>query len=175
MSTPPPPRRRRIAGERRRPQDGVEETVTPLGETPVPAPQPPTAPAAAPPAAPPALPAATVPSDFPPWRFVAALVAALALVTTALVLGLVTWDYREVQEQDRIEAVQDDAAAAAERAAAAVLSYQHDSLDADLQAAARFLSDTSIDGEPGFRSTYTEAFDANVRPLAAETKATVTA
>jgi len=177
VSTTPPPRRRRIAGERRRPQD--DETAPPSADVtqaspttpPVIAPQPPSAPVLrAPVDAEPA-----EPGVFPRWRFAVALVAALALVTTALVLGLVTWNYREVADQDRIEEVQDDAAAAAERAAAAVLAFKYDSLDADLQKAQRFLSPTSYDDQPAFRDLYTETFNSDARPRATETKATVTA
>lgn len=113
--------------------------------------------------------------SFPRWRFAAALVAALALVTTALVLGLVTWNYREVADQDQISEAQENAAAAAERAAAAVLAFSHDSLDADLAKAQRFLSPTSYDENPAFRDVYTETFNSDARPRAVETKATVTA
>ena len=172
MSTPTPPRRRKIAGERRRPEEATqapEPAVLPAE----PLPGPP-APSAAPPP-PPAPEGAAAAGETPRWTFIASLVAALALVTSALMLGLVTWDIREVREQDRITELQKDAAAAAEGAAAAVLSYKYTSLDNDLQRASRFLSPKSYDGEEAFRSTYEDAFNANVRPLATETKATVTA
>jgi Mce-associated membrane protein len=87
----------------------------------------------------------------------------------------VTWNYREVAEQDRIVEAQESAAAAAERAAAAVLAFSHDSLDADLAKAQRFLSPTSYDDNPAFRDLYTETFTSDARPRAIETKATVTA
>ncbi|HET7688917.1 MAG TPA: hypothetical protein VFK41_00935 [Nocardioidaceae bacterium] len=180
MSTTPPPRRRRIAGERRRPEDAptAPAATTPPATTP-PAATPPatSSPSPAPAPPPPSTADEIAPSggDFPPWRFAAALVAALALVVTALVLGLVTWDYREVTKHDRIADAQDNAAAAAERAAAAVLTFSHDSLDADLAKAARFLSPTSYDENPAFRDVYTETFTTDARPRAIETQATVTA
>lgn len=172
MSATRPPRRRRIAGERRRPQDetAAAPQVQPAADVSVVH-----APDVPPPPPAPYPPDAAEPVPFPRWRFVAALVAALALVTTALVLGLVTWDYREVAEQDRVAEAQDNAAAAAERAAAAVLTFSHDSLDADLQKAQRFLSPTSYDGNPAFRDVYTDTFTADAHPRAIETKATVVA
>lgn len=167
MSAPNTPRRRRIAGERRRPELETQPpgTQTPRGLPEQPRPSKPLKP-----------PKPSRASSSGSLRlFVLALVLAVGLLTTALWLGLRTWDYSDVRAQERVEDVQGDAAATAERAAAAVLSFEHTSLDADLKAAQSFLSDTPRDEEPSFRDTFTETFNTDARPLAEQTKATVTA
>ncbi len=92
---------------------------------------------------------------------VLALVAALA-VGGAAYLGF---------QKHRAEAYQeslDRAPSAAERAAVAILSYDYESLEADRDAAAKFLT-------PEYRSDYVDTFDKLVQGNATETKAKVQA
>ena len=176
MSTPTPrPPRRRIAGERRpvRPDEGsgIDEQEAPGTEapgtgTPVAlAKEPPPPP---PPADPP--PAVRGPrGSGPSWRVIALLgVLALALVATAAVLGLGTWNFREVREQDAVAEASRSAPAAAERASAAILSYGYQSLDADEKSAERYMT-------PAYSKKYADTFDRLVRPNAAKVKAKVEA
>jgi Mce-associated membrane protein len=171
-STPRPPRRR-IAGERRpvRPDEGAgideqeaPETEAP-GTTPVrltKEPPPPPPPADTPPAV-------RGPGSGPTWRVIALLgVLALVLVATSAVLGLGTWNYREVREQDAVAEATRSAPAAAERASAAILSYGYQSLDADEKAAERYMT-------PAYKKKYADTFDRLVRPNAAKVTAKVEA
>jgi Mce-associated membrane protein len=151
-------RRRRIAGERRRPDQATEQAAPP-------APTKPTKPAK--PAKPPREPKPARPGNQWPMFAVAAVVA-LALVATALWLGLRSWSYDEVRTQDKVEKTEQSASAAAERAATAILSFKHTTLDADLQAATRFLTEK-------FGKTYSDTFTTSAKPLALETKATIAA
>ena len=105
----------------------------------------------------------------PSWLLVGALGAlALVLVVAVAVLGLGTWDVREVREQDRVEQATREAPAAAERASVAILSYSHTSLDADQRAAQRYMT-------PTYRKKYAKTFDRLVRPNAGKVKANVEA
>ncbi len=165
MSGPSTPRRRRIAGERRRSGEVVPDAVDRSSELPTTArtPAPPKPPKPPKPAREPGTAGGT------PWPVFAVLtVAAFALVATALWLGLKTWSYEEIRTQDQVERAEQGASAAAERAAAAVLSYKYDSLDADLDGASRFLT-------PSFKKTFTSTFDEFVRPFAPKLNARVTA
>jgi Mce-associated membrane protein len=95
-------------------------------------------------------------------------VVALLGVLAALAVGAAA--YLTVEAQDTrgyLDAVE-RAPAAAESAAAAVLSYDHESLEADRDAAAKFLT-------PAYRDDYIETFDKLVIDSATETKATVEA
>ena len=144
MSTPTPrPPRRRIAGERRpaRPDDGLAPTPEQLEDPVAPDPTPDDGAGSGevPPAKPPADRAPG--RGGPSWPVVAVLgVVALALVTAAAWLGLATWDYRAVRDQDAIDESSRTAPAAAERASAAILSYDYGSLDADEKAAERYMT-----------------------------------
>jgi Mce-associated membrane protein len=172
-STPRPPRRR-IAGERRpvRPDEGtgIEEQEAP--ETEAPGSTPDTLTEEPPPPPPPAdtPPVVRGPrGSGPSWRVIALLgVLALALVATAAVLGLGTWNYREVREQDAVAEATRSAPAAAERASAAILSYGYRSLDADEKAAERYMT-------PAYKKKYADTFDRLVRPNAAKVTAKVEA
>jgi len=90
---------------------------------------------------------------------------ALGLVAGALV-GLVIWlgvDYARTSDyQDSL----DDAPQAAERAAAAVLSYDYRRLEADRDAAAKFLT-------PDYREEYVNTFDRLVSEQATKVRARV--
>ena len=181
MSTPQqPPRRRRIAGERRptvQTGSGVEDAPVPSGR-----PTPPTAPPA-PPAEPPRAeppPQDTGPDDTPPrragwWGSRASLVA-LTLTLVALLtltgLGLAgllgNRGLPEIREAARVQDAEETAPSVAERAAEAILAYDHRSLDADRDAAERFMTS-------GFAEKYSDSFTKVVAPAARTYKAQVTA
>ena len=171
-SSPRPPRRR-IAGERRpaRPEDGAAPAPEQLEDPVAPDPDPHDEAGSAevpPPPAPPEKPVTAVRGG-PSWPVVAVLgVVALALVLTAAWLGLATWDYREVRDQDAVDEASRTAPAAAERASAAILSYDYGSLDADEKAAERYMT-------PAYRKQYADTFDRLVRPNAAKVRAKVEA
>ena len=92
---------------------------------------------------------------------------AVALVVAAAV-GLAAYFVVQAEQAEQYQEALDRAPAAAENAALAVLSYDHESLEADRDAAAKFLT-------PGYRSDYVETFDKLVSKSATETKATVEA
>lgn len=94
--------------------------------------------------------------------------AAVVLVGTAAWLGLGTWDVRTVQSADAAETASQAAPAAAERAAATILSYNYKSLGGDEAAAERFMT-------PAYRKKYGDTFDKLVKPNAAKLQARVTA
>jgi Mce-associated membrane protein len=104
----------------------------------------------------------------PSWRVVT-VVGGLAVVLVALaaVLGLSTWSWSRVRDLDAAQEASRTAPATAERAAAAVLSYDYRSLAADEKAAARYLT-------PAFRAKYLSSM-AVVRPNAPKLKARVAA
>jgi Mce-associated membrane protein len=86
-----------------------------------------------------------------------------------LALGLLgNRGIEEVQEAGTSEDAGFAARAAAERAATAILAYDHKSLDADQAAAERFMT-------PEFAAKYAKTFDKVVKPAAADAKAEVTA
>jgi Mce-associated membrane protein len=91
----------------------------------------------------------------------------VALVVAAAV-GLAAYFVVEAEQAEAYQEALDRAPAAAENAALAVLSYDHETLEADRDAAAKFLS-------PGYRPDYVETFDKLVSDSATETKATVEA
>lgn len=185
MSTPnsptgPPSRRRRIAGERKgtRPTPGVT-----AGDEPTP-PAVGTAPAAdrrdhaTPPPTPP--PPADEPGPDGPGpraRAVPTMVlAALAVAAVVLVafaasgfgldgVGVQSW--QSVDEQSEVESAERAAPSAAERAAAAILSYSHESLETDRDTAARFMTED-------YREEYLDTFGL-VLENAPEVKAVVKA
>jgi Mce-associated membrane protein len=94
-------------------------------------------------------------------------VLAAVLLAVAAVLGLSTWSWSQVRERDQAQEASRTAPAAAERAAAAVLSYDYRSLGADEKAAARYLT-------PVFREKYLSSM-ALVRPNAPKLRARVQA
>lgn len=106
----------------------------------------------------------------PSWPVIAAIGAvALLLVVAAAVLGLGTWSYPEVREQDKVDAATRTAPATAERAAVAILSYDYKSLDADKSAAERYLT-------PSFEKKYAKSMklvDQNAPRLHAKVEAEV--
>lgn len=156
-----PSRRRRIAGERR-PREGEPTTQLAEPDTRV---ADPTDRAAGPVETADRVtePAETTESTTPdrepravPTRALAALaVAALLLVAFAASgfgldgVGVQAW--RAAEDQSQVESAQRSAPAAAERAAAAILAYSHDSLEADRDNAARFMT-------PSYRKEYLDTF-----------------
>lgn len=93
--------------------------------------------------------------------------AVLVLVVVLGALGLLGNDgYSELQESEEAAAAADEAPAAAERAAEAILAYNHTTLEADQDAATRFMT-------PSFAEQYTETFERVVKPAAVENKAKV--
>jgi Mce-associated membrane protein len=98
-------------------------------------------------------------------------VLALSLVAVAAVLGLGVWSYGDVREQDRIDQATRTAPAAAERASAAILSYDYQSLGADEKAAERYLT-------PAFKKQYVASMrlvQGNAPKLRAKVEADVKA
>jgi Mce-associated membrane protein len=94
---------------------------------------------------------------------------ALVAVAAAAYFGGHGWAaYQEDRRAERYQQALDRAPAAAESAAAAVLSYDHRSLEADRDAAAKFLTD-------GYREEYVKTFDELVMESAQQTEAQVEA
>ena len=104
------------------------------------------------------------------------VLAALAVAAVLLVafaasgffvdgVGVAAW--RQVDEESQVETAERAAPAAAERAAAAILSYSHESLEADRDNAARFMTDS-------YRKEYLDTFGL-VLDNAPEVKAVVEA
>jgi Mce-associated membrane protein len=96
-------------------------------------------------------------------------VLATGAVAAGAYFGTRGWAaYQEEQQAQTYQQSLEQATAAAENAALAVLAYDHESLEADRDAAAKFLTDD-------YRPEYVETFDTLVAPTASETKATVEA
>jgi Mce-associated membrane protein len=171
MSSQNPPtgsasRRRRIAGERKSARPPLESGA---------------APAEAPEESPEESPAegTTIPETRPrrEARAVPTLVlSALGVVAVLLVafaasgffvdgVGVAAW--KQVDEESQVEAAERAAPAAAERAAAAILAYSHESLEADRDNAARFMTES-------YRKEYLDTFGL-VLDNAPEVKAVVEA
>lgn len=93
---------------------------------------------------------------------------ALVLVVIAAVLGLVTWSLPDVRHQDQVDEAQRSAPAAAERAAATILSYDYTSLDTDEKSAERYMT-------PAYAKQYANTFDKLVRGNATKLHAKVQA
>ena len=174
-SSTPNPRRRRIAGERKttpRPADQAPETGD---ATPPPSPSAP--PAAATPVslskdAADARPTSTR-RPAPPRLMVGVAAAAVVLLLTALGLALLVdgtgWgDWKRVQEHDQVTDAIRTAPGAAEQAAATILAYDYESLEADRDAAAALMT-------PEYRKEYVDTFDDLVLEAARERKAQVEA
>jgi Mce-associated membrane protein len=115
-------------------------------------------------------PAASEPSAHPPvlteagdgpvrpgpalWVLTVLALVALALAGGAAAYGVPRW--RAVHEHDRVTEAGRTAPAAAERAAAAILSYDYKSLDSDEKAAERYMT-------AGYAKKYAATFDKLVR------------
>ncbi len=101
-----------------------------------------------------------------------ALGLALLILVVLTVLGgfgrLGNTGFPELREADDAQVAAESAPSVAERAAEAILAYDHRSLDADQDAATRFMTD-------GFAEEYTTTFEKTVRPGAQRFKARVTA
>ncbi len=101
-------------------------------------------------------------------------VLALALVVLLVFTGLraggvVGGDgYPGVRDATAVADAEQEAPATAERAAAAILAYDYQSLDADRKAAAAFMT-------PAFATKYGDTFEKAVKPSAEKFKAKVTA
>ncbi|HEX6248662.1 MAG TPA: J domain-containing protein, partial [Nocardioidaceae bacterium] len=98
-----------------------------------------------------------------PWWVLAVLG-----VVTAVGVGVAAYAASQAREAAAYQEAIDRAPAAAESAAAAILSYDHESLEADRDAAAKFLTDD-------YRGDYVDTFDKLVAENATKTKATVEA
>jgi Mce-associated membrane protein len=108
-------------------------------------------------------------STGPSWWVVGALGGlALVLVVVVAVLGLAVWNVRDVRAADRVDETSRTAPAAAERAAAAILSYDYRTLDADEKAAERDMS-------PAYAKRYADTFARLVKPNATKLHAKVEA
>lgn len=162
-SSTPNPRRRRIAGERKTPARPADASAPPVPSAPS---RPPEREAAD------QRPAGTR-RPAPPRLMVGAVGAAFVLLLTALLLALFVegagWgDWRRVQEHEQVADAIRTAPGAAEQAAAAILAYDHESLEADRDAAAALMT-------PEYREEYVETFNDLVLEPAKEQRAQVEA
>jgi len=89
-------------------------------------------------------------------------------LVAALAMGAAIYLGTQYQRATAYQQALDDAPSAAERAAAAILSYDYQSLDADRDAASKFLTS-------GYKDEYVETFDSLVQESATDTKAKVEA
>jgi Mce-associated membrane protein len=100
------------------------------------------------------------------------ILAALVIATVLGAVGLLggqSWsEARDTRSRAADWEAGDSAPAAAERAAAAILSYDHRTLDADRDSALKFMTSD-------FGAKYKETFDKVVAPTARETSARVAA
>ena len=108
-----------------------------------------------------------------PKLILGTVAAAAVLLLTALVLALLVegagWgDWKRVQQHEEVTDAIRTAPAAAEQAAATILAYDHESLEADRDAAAALMT-------PDYREEYVETFDDLVLEAARERKAQVEA
>ena len=108
-----------------------------------------------------------------PRLMLGTVAAAVVLLLTALALALLVegtgWgDWKRVQQNDQVTDAIRTAPGAAEQAAATILAYDHESLEADRDAAAALMT-------PGYREEYVETFDDLVLEAARERKAQVEA
>jgi len=101
-----------------------------------------------------------------------ALTGALAVLVTLGVLAslglLGVAGFDDLAEADEVERATSSAPAAAERAAQAILVYDHERLEADRRSAVGFLTDE-------FAEKYTDTFEKVVAPAAEQTSAKVSA
>lgn len=104
----------------------------------------------------------------PPRRGVAMWVLFVLGLLAGSMLGLAIYFGVDYAKADAYQEALGEAPQAAERAAAAVLSYDYERLDADRDAAAKFLT-------PSYREQYVDTFNRLVTDSAEETKAKVNA
>lgn len=177
MSTPSsgPSRRRRIAGERRGPGTPTDAPTDARADAPVTAPHPPTRaePAPAVEQAPPhrrRRPARATGERRGSRGLLGGLAALLVLLLAYSGLLLMGWlgndSLEDVSRADDEAAAARSAQASAERAAEAVLAYDFRSLEADRDAATRFMTDE-------YAEQYVATFDAGVTKAAENTRAQV--
>jgi Mce-associated membrane protein len=195
VSSGPAPRRRRIAGERRRAserpedqtEDQAEEAGSPVESPPASSPEPSPGPAPAPPRGPrrwipkkkvrtrtpkePRAAAADRGRSRPRLLVAIPLVLLTILGLTYLVLAFVgvprMTDYQDVREAEQARVAAESAPSIAERAAEAILAYDHRRIDADQEAAARFMTSS-------FAEEYATTFERAVKPAARNYRARVT-
>lgn len=181
MSNPRPPRRRRIAGERRRAPEPVsgsapeaeQHSAPPAAPPPSLRKEPPggrseaeaTEPAARerPPRTPRARPRLLVVVPL-----VLLILAGLAYVVLMFVGVPRVTDFEDLREAERARVAAESAPSVAERAAEAILAYDHRTIDADRDAAQRFMT-------PDFAEEYATTFDRTVKPAARTYNARVAA
>ncbi len=96
-----------------------------------------------------------------------AVLAVLGLLA-AVTMGIAIYLGSEYRDATAYEDALDEAPSSAERAAAAVLSYSHESLDADRAAASKFLT-------AGYRDDYVKTFKKLVQENASKMRAKVDA
>jgi Mce-associated membrane protein len=100
-----------------------------------------------------------------------ALAVALAAILTITGLGLAgvlgNRGVPEIREASQVQEAQETAPSVAERAAEAILAYDYKTLDADQDAAERFMT-------PQFATKYSDSFTKAVAPAARSFKAQVT-
>ena len=176
-----PARRRRIAGERRQPTTGdpAFEPDAPVAEPDAPAVEPdsstvePFGGAQEPPVETPERDSSVVDpevstSSTSDSRSIPGLVLMVLGLLAAVAVGLAAYFWTQSSEAEAAAQAQTRAPAAAERAAQAVLSYNFESLDADKDKAARFLTDD-------YRPDYVDTFDTLVAESAVDLRADVEA
>lgn len=115
--------------------------------------------------------ARTAPRAVRPLTLVLLAVVAAVLVALAagpFIGGVGVGAVRDVATQQALDDARRTAPAAAERAAAAILAYDHRSLEADRDAAARYMTED-------YRKDYLDTFDGTVLEAAPELKARVRA
>ncbi len=95
-------------------------------------------------------------------------VLAVLGVLAAVAVGFAAYFISQAQRAEAYQEALDRAPAAAESAASAVLSYDYKTLDADRDAAAKFLT-------KGYGKKYLDTFDKTVAEAAPQLKATVEA
>jgi Mce-associated membrane protein len=94
--------------------------------------------------------------------------AAVVLVVLAAWLSLGQWDVRAVSRSNAVDTTTRTAPAAAERAAAAILSYDYKSLNSDEASAEKYMT-------PAYSKQYSRTFDHLVKSNASKLQAKVTA
>jgi Mce-associated membrane protein len=179
MSSQNPPtggasRRRRIAGERKGTRPPLESGAVPgeapegsAGEPSTPATQAAPAEGVTTPEAGPRREARAVSTPVLSALAVAAVLLVAFAASGFFVDGVGVAAWRQVDEESQVETAERAAPAAAERAAAAILSYSHESLEADRDNAARFMTGS-------YRKEYLDTFGL-VLDNAPEVKAVVEA
>jgi Mce-associated membrane protein len=109
------------------------------------------------------------------WGSRASLLALTGVLVVLLTLGVIaslgllgTAGFADLAEADEVDRATSSAPAAAERAAGAILVYDHERLEADRRSAVGFMT-------ADFAEKYSETFEQVVAPAAEQTSAEVTA